>query len=503
MSDNVRYGIDHNGEIVEKDTELCSDLDGMIVQLFSQFGWEYEEIEKHGPYHKIKLSHPSGKEYSLNVYSGKIRNEHRNPFEVKIQLNGSDPRLNPRDKTIILGVYVFNNNDALSDAIIIGYPVDDSISYDSNPSLRGVFVNKILHQAKLKGFYADKSRNLVGFRPEFIFYYLDNFKQLHYDFPAPVEAEEPAEHEFVGTNRIIFGAPGTGKSYKVEAERAIFGNNYERVTFHPNYSYAQFVGTYKPTCYEDTEGAQAFTYHYVPGPFMRILEKALNDPETSFLIIIEEINRANVTAVFGDVFQLLDRKNGVSEYPINTSEDMKAHLLETTGASYEQIKIPKNMFIWATMNSADQGVYPVDTAFKRRWNFEYLGIDNNESLADKDVQLTAGHWVNWNKLRKEINEKLSGFRINEDKLIGPFFLGLEVLGDQEAFNEAFKSKLLMYLFEDAARQHRGELFSGCDSSTFSSIQKSYDEMGEQIFGFELAFEIGSTEDDSALDQPEG
>ena len=123
-------------------------------------------------------------------------------------------------------------------------------------------------------------------------------------------------------NRIIFGAPGTGKSHKLEKDSAVFGDNVERVTFHPNYSFSQFVGTYKPV---QGEKPGDITYEYVPGPFMRVYTRAVNNPGEDYLLIVEEINRANVAAVFGDVFQLLDRKDGVSEYPIATTEDIKKY----------------------------------------------------------------------------------------------------------------------------------------------------------------------------------
>ena len=138
------------------------------------------------------------------------------------------------------------------------------------------------------------------------------------------------------------------------------------MTFHPDYSYANFVGTYKPVPCKDSDGKDAITYSYVPGPFMRTYVKALQNSRTDapkpFLLVIEEINRANVAAVFGDVFQLLDRGDDeVSEYPIQASEDIKKYLAGELGGNpddYAEIRIPDNMFIWATMNSADQGRIP-------------------------------------------------------------------------------------------------------------------------------------------------
>ena len=224
-------------------------------------------------------------------------------------------------------------------------------------------------------------------------------------------------------NRILFGAPGTGKSYTLNKEKDILlvgdnMRNYERVTFHPDYSYANFVGTYKPVPDKDEDGHNVITYKYVPGPFMRIYVKAVLSGRTEnvkpYLLIIEEINRANVAAVFGDIFQLLDMdEKGVSEYPIQASEDLKEYLATELGGlpdDFEQIRIPDNMFIWATMNSADQGVFPMDTAFKRRWDFTYLGIDDSEEeLIGKYVILGSKNKqkVEWNKLRKAINTFLA------------------------------------------------------------------------------------------------
>lgn len=403
-------------------------------------------------------------------------------------------------------------------------------------------------------------------------------------------------------NRILFGAPGTGKSFSVNRDRKkLLGEenetDYERVTFHPDYSYANFVGTYKPVMVfnkkadldKDTDhiisvlndksksaqekydllfeqfkgegltrlpillglytdesfktrkqdGSDAvgdnsvekhhgkairkyvnlirgqkttgdIAYEYVPGPFMRVYVNALKNARTGkpkpHLLIIEEINRANVAAVFGDVFQLLDRgEDEVSEYPIQASEDVKSFLAKELGGEpddYSKIRIPDNMFIWATMNSADQGVFPMDTAFKRRWDFTYLGIDDS----DKDIRgkfVTIGskekQRIEWNELRKAINEFLADEKINEDKQLGPYFIARNIVipadgGSEinsERFCDVFKNKVLMYLFEDAARQKRGKLFEGSakGQTRYSKICEAFDEQGIGIFNASIQHRV--------------
>lgn len=428
-------------------------------------------------------------------------------------------------KAVFLGIYNRDGETILctwkvmsSAAASLETPISKQIKITSiAKAMREGFVQ----QDKGKGEYA------CAFRPEFLYFYLRNCDWLHtghvselaeHTKPENLGDSEAAVSEkgfeeinfYTGVkskyprNRIIFGAPGTGKSFRLKDNcRSLLANTtggYERVTFHPDYTFSQFVGTYKPV----TDSAGNIRYDFVPGPFMRVFVKALKSGRTDnpqpFVLIIEEINRAKVAAVFGDVFQLLDRDAlGVSEYEIEASEDIKKYLANELGGEpgdYCQIKIPDNMFIWASMNSADQGVFPMDTAFKRRWSFEYIGINENESeiegcimLGEDDIQL-----VDWNTLRKAINEKLaSEYRVNEDKLMGPFFLPKTVIAtvsdtdntiaDTDRFLETFKSKVIMYLYEDAAKQHKHKLFAGCsDTTKYSAVCESFDKIGMRIFG---------------------
>lgn len=329
---------------------------------------------------------------------------------------------------------------------------------------------------------------------------LDNSEAEETYMPLVFNTEIETKYE---RNRIVFGAPGTGKSYelKEDCEDLLKDTNgsYERVTFHPDYSYSQFVGTYKPVMGAD----EKIRYAFVPGPFMRVYVEALKSGRTEnpqpHLLLIEEINRAKVAAVFGDVFQLLDRDDdGVSEYEIQASEDIRKYLasqLKGDPDNYQKIRIPNNMFIWSTMNSADQGVFPMDTAFKRRWNFEYLGINENEekiSGIGKIELAGSDEPIEWNILRRAINAKMSSdqFKINEDKLMGPFFLSKKVIAsdengmivDTDKFVAAFKSKVIMYLYEDAVKQGKHRFFDGCDNSKYSSVCDAFDEIGMGIFG---------------------
>ena len=274
-----------------------------------------------------------------------------------------------------------------------------------------------------------------------------------------VNVTSEPENKQLAYNAVFFGAPGTGKSYKLNnIVKQRFGKRYERVTFYADYLHSQFVGAYKPVMVPGKDNRQ-IEYQFRPGPFTRVLVRALNDPSNNYALVIEELNRAEAASVFGDVFQLLDRdESGRSEYAITISEDLREYLEQVTEKEdCSQIFIPKNMYILATMNSADQGVFPLDTAFKRRWDFEYVGIDDGENAANENDERIR-NWVT--DYRKTINKKLLNAGIPEDKQMGPFFLGNPSLAyNDEDFNKAMKNKVIMYLFEDAAKYHFSDIFN--------------------------------------------
>ena len=308
--------------------------------------------------------------------------------------------------------------------------------------------------------------------------------------PEPEESipqpEEPMHQPLsLPHNRIIVGAPGTGKSFLLEEQRAPFKNSYVRVTFHPSYSYAQFVGTYRPKPKIRADGTEFISYEFVAGPFLRMLAKATLNPGSIHLIIIEEINRANVAAVFGDVFQLLDRvSDGTSEYPIATSDEMYKYLVDEglRDVQAQELKIPGNLYIWATMNSADQGVHPIDTAFKRRWDMEFISIDHgSEKIEGELITLHPYGIVKWNSLRTQINDRLIHAGVNEDKLIGPFFLKSADLHSSRS-DEIFKSKVIMYLYNDVVKNRGATLFSA-NYKSLSQIMAAYDD-GKHVFNFD-------------------
>jgi len=323
------------------------------------------------------------------------------------------------------------------------------------------------------------------------------------------DLNDPSEDN-MPKNMIIYGAPGTGKTWELEDLRKKYFKDdlqYSRITLHEDFTYSDFVGSYKPTpIYEELkEDKKLFEpnkvkekkdnllphidYNFIPGRFLEVLLRALYDDNgTPYLLIIEELNRADPISVFGDVFQLLDRnENGKSEYPIELSKEAQDYITSKLGKDYNKIFIPENMYIWATMNNADQSVTRLDTAFKRRWAFWHIDINHNEEVVeDRYLKLNFldEEEVRWNTFRNTINEYcMEELGVQEDRLIGTFFMD-EIESDTEEetkkylSQQAFKDKLLMYLRDDLFRYNPTEIFN--NSYSLGKIIANY-ENGENIF----------------------
>ena len=284
-----------------------------------------------------------------------------------------------------------------------------------------------------------------------------------------------------GYNKIIYGAPGSGKSASVSE---IVGENYIRTVFHPETQYSDFIGCLKP--HKDSSGS--ITYSFRKGPFIQILEKALLDKENHYFLVIEELNRANTAAVFGEIFQLLDRDDeGKSEYPILIQdEDLYDALAVTLGSSHEfivkrQLMIPSNLSIIATMNSSDQAVFPLDTAFKRRWIFKYLPIDfTNCARGEVPIHHAVLPNVEWKTLAQTINTVLVQLNVVEDKLIGPWFIKNSDLIEGQA-EQTFIGKICSYLWDDALKykNHNDKIFKR-EILSYGQLHQIYSE-GAPIF----------------------
>lgn len=288
-----------------------------------------------------------------------------------------------------------------------------------------------------------------------------------------------------GVNKIYYGAPGTGKSYRIDQET--HEEHTIRTVFHPDTQYSDFVGSLKPVMLGDN-----VRYEFRPGSFTNALLMAVNYPDQPCTLIIEEINRASAAAAFGEIFQLLDRtRTCESKYSIDISDPDWLEYLNKNSGSYftsKKLKIPSNLTLLATMNSSDQAVMPLDTAFKRRWLFEYLPLDYDNAANGTlplPLETPTGDvvikLVKWSDFAKTINEALAEDHIPEDKLLGHRFLDDSELNDNGA--NALKGKLFMYLWDDVLRHgQRGAVFAEyiaddqgeVELTTYGQLIKAYD-----------------------------
>ena len=287
---------------------------------------------------------------------------------------------------------------------------------------------------------------------------------------------------FFAENVLFYGVPGCGKSYSVEQryESQVTNNQCKvRVVFHPDYTYSDFVGQLMPVLKEvpnaQGEKEEKLQYDFVPGPFTRILDVAYANHKEKCLLIIEELNRGNAPAIFGEIFQLLDRNDdGSSKYAIYNSDIAN----EVHKDKLCPIKLPPNLTIVATMNTSDQNVFTMDTAFQRRWQMKHiLNSFTGESLDEKTINHVAKHLPNseisWCAFAQTVNKKMHtanlGFGGTEDKSLGVYFATDNDLDDAERFAE----KVLKYLWDDAFKLGRKELFNDC-SQGLSAVIEAYE-----------------------------
>lgn len=333
-----------------------------------------------------------------------------------------------------------------------------------------------------------------------------------------------------GENLLIYGVPGCGKSHYIKERYTINDNNSERVVFHPDYTYSDFVGqilpkvktaststplvdTVEDTAYEATSmmvaestvahsvNKSSIEYDFIPGPFTRLLKRCKEYSDRMHYFVIEEINRGNAPAIFGEIFQLLDRdNNGESEYGINNSDIAD----KVYGNPDRKVVIPNNLTVLATMNTADQNVFTLDTAFKRRW--EMMSIRNNFKIRENDADFNAqlectlcGTDLTWMKFATAINSSIVAQSESnlgsEDKRLGHFFVKPHEMEDVSKFSE----KIIMYLWNDVFKFEKENVFNS-DYKTLEDVLDAFQEPSVRfkVFAEKLGFsEFIATEDSQA------
>lgn len=329
---------------------------------------------------------------------------------------------------------------------------------------------------------------LIGFN------YLSNFEADSNDKYTKKEVRRSE----LSLQQIFYGAPGTGKSNTIKRTVDDQGKICFRTTFHPDSDYSTFVGCYKPTMKRSTITKDGVTtreekivYRFEPQAFTNAYVQAWKSKEEVYLVI-EEINRGNCAQIFGDLFQLLDRKNGESEYPINADTALADYLqvaladsnrddIPTEVKSGMKLKLPSNLYIWATMNTSDQSLFPIDSAFKRRWDWTYIPIKQHDEGYRIKIDPVTYDW--WGFLEK-INQVIGDTTSSEDKKLGYFFVKAE---GKEIGADKFVSKVLFYLWNDVFKNY------GFDNPIFSRGEN-------KKFAFSDFFKKDGTPETSVVNQ---
>lgn len=312
---------------------------------------------------------------------------------------------------------------------------------------------------------------------------------------------------------IYYGAPGTGKSHKIKEQlEGVPKENIFRTTFHPDSDYSTFVGAYKPTRgkrplyglfgketvrLNDGEdlSEDTITYEFVPQAFLNAYMQAYRKPYENVYLIIEEINRGNCAQIFGDLFQLLDRdENGASEYTIKADTDLKVFLEEKLGKDKPGIEdgelcLPSNLYIYATMNTSDQSLFPIDSAFKRRWDWEYEPIKYKNEDWVIEVQEDTYSWVSF---QKEINKRIFDATSSEDKMLGDYFVNPS---DGVITEKMLLNKILFYLWNDVCKDGEGDIFKVSETEDVSFSELYGDEGKDKLIAMLDYLDVDMYDDD--------
>jgi hypothetical protein len=291
-----------------------------------------------------------------------------------------------------------------------------------------------------------------------------------------------------GDNVIFFGPPGTGKSYRIREETADFFDVL-MTAFHPEYAYSDFVGAYKPVCgSEDGSTIRDFSgeyeigypvvyYTFEPGVFVRAIVRAQEADGAPVALVIDELNRGDCAAIFGDFMHLLDRADsGRSEYGLDVTLPLGAYLVDAgvLDSPTEKLFLPANLHIFATINTADQALYPIDSAFKRRWSWEAVPIAGGPDLATVTIPAVGdAAELLWLDFIERLNAVILHHTENEDKRIGPWFI--KAIDDQIP-PKHLRNKLLYFLWHDVFRGHTSEVFLP-GLRTFEAVQAAFDAHG--------------------------
>lgn len=290
-----------------------------------------------------------------------------------------------------------------------------------------------------------------------------------------------------GENIIFYGVPGSGKSHTIKTKYKENEYTFEKLVFHPDYSYSDFVGQIMPVLKD-----KGVSYDFVPGPFTNVLKKAYNDPSGKYILVIDEINRGNAPAIFGEVFQLLDRDNdGNSDYDINNTDIAK--IVYGKNNADKPIKIPSNLWIVATMNTSDQNVFTLDTAFQRRFSMQLIEnkFDSSHSYKDNKILDTDVSWQTFcEAINEAITENSGEVSSMEDKRLGVYFVTKNELNDKKLF----AYKVLKYLWDDVFKFDKNAFNS--DFKTLEAIITHFIDIKNSgknqfdIFNKEIRDELG-------------